>query len=306
MKVLVIYHKVDYDGVFSLMLAKYALHHSPEVESVEALGYNYGEPIPEIPYDYDQVVMVDISFPPEFMMELMKRNTEGIQEIIWIDHHITAINDSEKHGYNNLPGLRFDGQAAVENTWEYYWEGQEAPAIIQLLGTYDVWNKSRYDWEGLVLPLQFALKAKYSFDLERIWDDLPDLLTADIPGLEPLISSGALILNYLRGQWKSAVRHYSFPCTVAGKYSGLACLSTEYSSNLFGEETKNYDVCIVLNFNPLNGMFKTSMYVDPERDTDFHAGEYMKSKFGGGGHRGAAGGQVPIEDFINLLTNGEI
>lgn len=302
MKVLIIYHKVDYDGVFSLMVAKLASTQNPEVEVVDQWGYNYGDSIPEISLDYDQIIMVDISFPPDVMLQLKERNDNGVQEVIWIDHHITAINDSEKYGYNTLPGLRFDGQAAVENTWEFYYEGREAPALVQILGTYDVWNKTRMDWEGLVLPMQFALKAKYSFDLEKIWEDLPELFTAGIIGLEPLISSGILILNYLRGTWKSAVKHYSFPCTVGGKYNGLALISTEYSSNAFGEETKNYDVCIVLNWNPMTGMFKTSMYVDPERPTDFHAGEYMKANFGGGGHRGAAGGQVPMDSFIRLLT----
>lgn len=307
MRSLIIYHRVDYDGVFSLMVAKYALSHIDDIESVDALGYNYGENIPEIPLDYDQVIMVDISFPPEVMMELKKRNDENLQQIIWIDHHITAIDDSSKYGYDTLPGLRYNGQAAVENTWDYFYEGEEAPMIIQLLGTYDVWNKSRYDWENLVLPLQFALKAIYNFDLEKIWEELPELFTADITELEKtIIWPGTLILKYLRGTWKSAVKHYSFPCTVGEKYSGLAMLTTEYSSNAFGEETKNYDVCIVLNYNPQTGMFKTSMYVDPERDTDFHAGEYMKLKFGGGGHRGAAGGQVPMEDFLRLIQDGKI
>lgn len=307
MKVLTVYHKVDYDGVFSLMISK--LYHSQllDIELNDSLGYNYGEPIPEISLEYDRVVMVDISFPPDFMLQLKELNDSGVLEVIWIDHHITAMKDSETYGYDTLPGLRYDGQAAVENTWEFFFDdAEDKPLIVKLLGTYDVWNKTRFDWEGRVLPLQFALKAKYGFDLERIWEELPELFTADESGLSGIIESGVLILKYLRSTWKSAIKHYSFPCTVGEKWSGLALISTEYSSNAFGEETKNYDVCIVLNWNPMTGMFKTSMYVDPERNTDFHAGEYMKANFGGGGHRGAAGGQVPLDSFIKLLTEKKI
>lgn len=309
MKAIIIYHRADYDGLGSMLVAHQALSSDPEIEQIDLLGWNYGDEVPNLIYDfgseYDLITMVDISFPAEHMMDLVELQKVGVTTY-WIDHHITAIKDSEKYGYDSLPGLRFDGLAAIENTWNFFFKDYNIPPIVQLLGTYDVWNKTRFDWEELTLPLQFALRAKYGLSIDRLAEDWPTLVTSTFEQLMPFIESGKLILNYQRLNWASAIKNYSWEVTVAEKYRGIACMSTEYSSNLFGEKSKEYDVMIVLNWHPRSNGFKISMYIDPEREGDFSAGEYMKTHFGGGGHKCAAGGTMSQEQFLRLINEGQI
>lgn len=309
MKAIIIYHKVDYDGVGSMLVAHSALSQNPEIEEINLFGWNYGDKVPDLTYeiapDHDLIVMVDISFPPEAMLELKGLEKFGVHTI-WIDHHITAIEDSHKHGYDDLDGLRFDGLAAIENTWHYFYPGVLEPMIVQLLGTYDVWNKSRFDWDGIVLPTQTALKAKYSFNIETLLDVWPELTSASLDELMPLIDSGKLILKFQRSQWGSTIKRYSFEVTVAGKYRGIACNSPEFSSNLFGTKSLEYDVMIVTQWDPNSKYWRISMYVDPERESDFHAGEYLKANYNGGGHKGAAGGQLNQEQYLRLINDLEI
>ena len=33
--------------------------------------------------------------------------------------------------------------------------------IVQIAGAYDVWNKERFDWEEIAVPLQYGLKNTY-------------------------------------------------------------------------------------------------------------------------------------------------
>ena len=63
----------------------------------ESIGWDYGQPLPELDTD-KQVIMVDISFPKEAMIEISQVNG-----LIWIDHHISAINDIGE--IRNLWGL---------------------------------------------------------------------------------------------------------------------------------------------------------------------------------------------------------
>ena len=55
------------------------------------IGYNYGQPIPDLS-EYDKVIMCDISFPKENMLNLWA--TKGLN-LIWIDHHISAIKERD-------------------------------------------------------------------------------------------------------------------------------------------------------------------------------------------------------------------
>ena len=41
-------------------------------------------------------------------------------------------------------------------------------------------------------------------------------------------------------------------------------------------------------------------------DSDFHCGEFLKKKYNGGGHPGAAGCTITEEQFINILKNKQI
>ena len=75
-----IYHSRDLDGWMSGAIVKLAF---PDVEFI---GWDYGQPLPDI-YDEDQVIMVDVSFPRDAMVEISQVNG-----LIWIDHHISAIN----------------------------------------------------------------------------------------------------------------------------------------------------------------------------------------------------------------------
>ena len=39
---------------------------------------------------------------------------------------------------------------------------------------------------------------------------------------------------------------------------------------------------------------------------EFHCGTYLKNKYGGGGHEGAAGATISIDTFINILKTKSI
>ena len=73
-----IYHSRDLDGWMSAAIVKLW---NPKVELI---GWDYGQPIPDI--SFKEVIMVDISFPKEVMVDNKNRLT-------WIDHHASAIKD---------------------------------------------------------------------------------------------------------------------------------------------------------------------------------------------------------------------
>ena len=310
-KTLVIYHRVDYDGIFSGCTVKKFLIDSGVDKNPTMLGWNYGDQIPDIlNQGYTLIFMVDISFPPAFMKDL-KAWTGG--KVVWIDHHITAIDGSEAEGYSDMEGLRRIGTAACELCWEYLYD-QPAPMIIQRLSAYDVWDRTRFNWEDEVLPLQAALKVTYGIGEKYIWPNFNNLVQMGEKGINILLGTGKLLNKYDAMRFKSEVGRFAFPIVVGGHYKGIAILGTSFTSLVFQSVFPDYEVYCV--FNRKNGrkddgeveeVYSLSLYSEPNR-IDLNLGEYLKSKYGdaAGGHASAAGAQIPFEDFMKLLIDKTI
>lgn len=306
-KALVIYHKVDYDGIFSSCIARD--YFEKQGFKVSPLGYNYGDSFPESgdleellkPYDF--VALVDISLPPEIMKQL--KELSKYIEVHWVDHHITAIQDSIDHGYSDLPGKREVGKAACELCWEYFFGENTIPIAISYAGRYDVWDKGAYDWDNVILPFQFSLRTEYGVSHKVLWDSkvYEDLIyTSGSDLLDKLIEEGKCILKYLNKTWKSAVTNCSFPVSIdGGKCQGIAIVSTELSSNVFKSVADQYDIHIVVCVR--KDYYSISMYSEKEV---MNLGEYMKENYNGGGHVKAAGGRLTREQFIDFITNHKI
>lgn len=300
-RALVVYHRVDYDGLFSGMITRKFLEDAGY--NITYLAYNYGEPLPPDINSYGEIYLVDISFTPDLMKKYAKRMT-------WIDHHATAINSSIENNYSWIVGNRVVGVAACELCWYYFFPNIQIPKIIQYLGAYDVWNKDKFDWENEVLPLQNALRASVGMSMDGVYPIFSDSI--DNFNLDLLFEMGRLIKNYEDYGFKSAVKNYAFPVLVAGKYKGVAMLTHNFGSRIFSSVINDYDIYITVNRknNQTTGQAPTynlSMYSEPGRVPDFNIGEYLKSfNLGGGGHACAGGSVITEQQFLNLLGQGII
>ena len=104
-KILIIYHRVDFDGIFSAIIAR-KYYESVENKSVTTFGYTYNDEVPNLgSYIFKnvrRVVLVDVSFSADIMLSLLEQF--GHDNVEWVDHHTTAINDSEKYQKKNCIG----------------------------------------------------------------------------------------------------------------------------------------------------------------------------------------------------------
>ena len=76
MKIACIYHSIDLDGWMSAAIVKHWFNQQEvpnkegeDCNTINFIGYNYGQPIPDLS-EYDKVIMCDISFPKENMLNL--------------------------------------------------------------------------------------------------------------------------------------------------------------------------------------------------------------------------------------------
>lgn len=101
-----IYHEADLDGVMSAAIVKKYFK-----GDIDLLPYNYGKEIPDV-NKYDKVFVVDVSFGNRTRFLFDEWKEKGI-DVIWIDHHKTAIDDMRDY---EVKGKRRIGAAADGKT----------------------------------------------------------------------------------------------------------------------------------------------------------------------------------------------
>jgi len=83
------YHSSDLDGHCSGAIVK---HKFPEAQ-MHSINYDQQFPWDKVNTEEDIIIMVDFSLQP--FLEMAKLYTEFDDRLIWIDHHISAIEEAK-------------------------------------------------------------------------------------------------------------------------------------------------------------------------------------------------------------------
>lgn len=332
-KIACVYHSIDLDGWMSAAIANLKNEKTrfcsvcelslPEtwagstpccggittLNIIDFIGYNYGQPIPDLS-EYDKVIMCDISFPKEHMEVLFTKLQENF---IWCDHHISAIKDSETMFYHKAKGLRDTKFAACELTWQYFFPNEPMPEIVRLLGRYDCFGHKQTDEEQKVLEFQYGARESIT-DVKSAYDIL--CITKD----ETLYMGGQYFDNYINQIYDAGKAIYRYLCTDAKQaYKNGFTVKLVENVGMDNGPIRKF-ICINKErFNPINfgidynadgydgamcwhlgtdKMVNISFYND-NGQIDCSA---IAKSFGGGGHKGAAGCRMTLEQFQKLIS----
>lgn len=301
MKVLIVYHKVDLDGVFSAAVAKMKY----ESRGYECVLYpwTYGDSMDgieeKVAGDIDILTLVDLSFPDN-ERKLLEFNLLCPYGAVWIDHHATAI---EQCRDLNICGKREIGTAACELTWKYMFPNRDVPLLIQYLSAYDVWNKDRFEWDD-VMAVQYAMRGRVGLNVKSAQNYLEyyrnETNELQLSFMDGLIKEGASILGYLSRKNKSECEIYSFEAEFMG-FKAICMNTLDFNSTTFESvwDPNKYDLMLPFAVKS-NGKVRCSLYTTKP---EINCGEIAKA-LGGGGHRQAAGFEIDFEsmEFRNLIN----
>lgn len=273
------YHSADLDGHCSGAFVKCIY---PEVELIPI---NYGDV-----YDLDQIedgetiFVVDFSFQPFEIMEQIADKAN----LIWLDHHKTAMKNAEDRNFTPL-GIRDMRLSGCELTWMYLAPEKKVagksipekmPKAIQYLGRYDVWDHTNKN----TLPFQYGCRMENTDpNNQEFWTNL--FFTDDEH--ERIIKNGKIILEYQRQQDEMYIKSRGFEVELEG-LKMIACNVGLRNSQLFDSayDADKHDAMMIFCMLP-NRKWTVSMYTSKE---GIDVSDVAK-KYGGGGHKGAAGFQ---------------
>jgi len=304
-----IYHSRDLDGWCSaaivkkwfrekysdgVVLSKETHDQNPKPNNyLYMIGWDYGDVVPDL--SKEDIILVDISFPKNEMFKLWHRLDK---KTIWIDHHISAINDNKDLVWEQSHGIQNTKKAACELTWEYLFPNEKIPEFVRLLGRYDCFGHKGTSEEQRVLEFQYAARA-YCKNVEDCFEKLHQKENQVIGLLSEL---GKGIYKYLCVE---AEQDYKTRFTVDFDGYKFACINRKRFNPInFGIQYHNdkaddiyyYDGAACFHYE--NGLWNFSLYNDNGK---VDCSEICKKR-GGGGHAGAAGFRVSnINNIINKI-----
>lgn len=243
----------------------------------ECIPINYGH---EFPFNKikpeENIYIVDYSIEPDEMKYLL----ELASQVVWIDHHKTAI---EKYGSwgQDIFGVRKDGISGCELTWRHLFPDELIPEIVILIGDRDIWkweygDRTKYTHLGLGL-----------LDLKPESLNWVDLFKSDPIQMEQILSAGKTISLYKEQSNKNYFDSYAYQAEFAG-YDCIAMNKGACGSEAFGNAIKEYDICI--SYGHFGNYFTVSLYSEKVDVSEIAKTFEYKGKRGGG-HKGAAGFQ---------------
>lgn len=307
MKAAILYHSADLDGALSGVIANYYL--SQRCEEVKHFGYDYHHKIPLNTLEgFDEIYVIDFSNDELF-------NSHLSNKIIWIDHHKTAM----EKGYK-VKTFAIDGVAACRLALQFFTninysildrkaffdrEVQE-PLFVTLAGEYDIWDET----SPAARPLNFGI-ADISFkNIDRMFRATKSILTGgkknsdesrieelcearqiegwDATILRDSIKKGYGVIDYINATSSKIPENHIL---IDGKVGRV--INTSIFSSLIHKLKPEEDFIMVWQHQG-NNRVKISFYSDKIDISGF------AKRYGGGGHRGAAGA------YVDLLTLGSI
>jgi oligoribonuclease NrnB/cAMP/cGMP phosphodiesterase (DHH superfamily) len=290
----VFYHSGDLDGFCSGAIVK---HKFPEAEM---FPINYGDEFPwdEIKFD-DVIYMVDFSLSAHDMEKLARfqglKDCKASRNFFWIDHHKGIIDEMEKKKTPRdgvwIRGYQQSGTAACELTWWYLF-GSPSPMFIRLLSCYDVWrhDDKEFDWDTIEwFQYGFKAQSRDPRDDMQFWENWfnNSKLPSDdqISVIECAASNGKTVQSYVEDRFKSTLKDRSYRID----WEGFKCLvvnSDPYIAN-FATRSKEFEGCdIAINYaNKRGESWEVSLRAVRD-DIDLSV---LAKKYGGGGHKFAAG-----------------
>lgn len=269
---LVIYHAACTDGFGAAYAAWKLLGDRAEYHAAK-----YGEPPPDVAGK--NVVVLDFSYDNKTTKQLMKE----AKNFLVIDHHKSAM--VELH---DVSCTRFDmNHSGAMLAWKFFHPGKEAPRMIKFIEDRDLWR-----WE---IPYSKEFAAAFDmvpFDFEEFDKYLDD------SAVDNAQERGAYILAYSKTVISKIAKHAA--SRKMGGKDVLVVNSPHWMSEIGAALSPKCDFALIWYYDHETRQVKVSLRAHHE---DSDVSEVAK-KFGGGGHRKAAGFNLPAGTSIETLFDG--
>tara|TARA_Y100000593_G_C4233670_1_gene298342 strand:- start:88 stop:918 length:831 start_codon:yes stop_codon:yes gene_type:complete len=267
----VIYHKGCPDGIASAFAAKHLLGGSAEYYAAA-----HGDDPPDV--SGKNVAILDFSYK----RDVIEKMIESANNLVVVDHHKSA-----EAALKDLPGMIFDmSHSGAYLSWVYFHPEKEVPKFIKHVEDRDLW---KWDLDGSeAFCISFDM---LDYDLEKISKCL------DASVVDEMIHRGRLLLEYKN--YNVARIADTAQLRKFCDHNALVVNSSIWMSEIGSDLSRECDVVFIWSWSHKRKVHRVSLRSFYEH---VDCSELAK-KFGGGGHKKAAGFAYEGENIETIFDN---
>lgn len=248
------------------------------------------------------VLMADFSYKAKEIQGLIT----SAESIVILDHHVTAekelenyklesfwtVNEIEKVLKEQKCVALFDmAECGSSLTWKFFYPGKEVPVFIERikdidLGRHKLHRSRDFMWFTRAIPINGPSYAEY-------------LYVKDESELEQYLDKGVTIRQYVETTAERIVEN-----AIEGEYEGYT-FKAVLSDYAFASEISQKFVNEGMDIG-VTGYFTNKTFGLSLRSREGVDVSILAKAFGGGGHKQAAGVNIPFDDlpeFIEAMQN---
>lgn len=329
-KYLIIYHNEDNDGLFSgAMIYNYLIdEHHANKENITLFGADYAtlSDMTNTIIDgwheenkYDIVIMTDISFDKQNLMKHLY-DVYG-NNFIWFDHHKPIIKSSYSKKFSEAQGIRDTTRSAILCVYKFLYDPFDVKykenTIPQIYRILSAWDSFSYKENGYTLDyvrdVNKGVTYKYCLNFNMICGfvnriKFEEFTDGEIPSFEmsDFENIGKMLNEYDDYNAECIIKKYGDISWKVDGRNAIAVFIQGATNSVLFKCLQNSPILNAIVFKQsINDNWIISLYNINENDS-FKCGEYLKEKYNGGGHAGAAGCSVSKSKFIKLLNSKEL
>ena len=323
-KVYIIHHD-DMDGKFAAYVTKQYCEVEKNINDIEYIEANYTfnplEPFYHKDLSNSLIFIVDYSTSVEAMVCLFRNVTVKERNIVWIDHHISAIDKFSRlyPKIHNIPGLRCSDEfCGAELAYLYLYENvknvsrdpftpsyikdsrevtrknltdliqESSMSTLSIVGDYDTF-RSNVLTNAHAFHLYFRTYCPEFKNSNECTEFFNIVLNKD--NLDDIIRDGKIMKDYVDANNKFILD--TIGCkSILRKFEDIEIIAVNTNmknSTVFDSVKDDYEVGIVYHYNAKIGRMLYSLYRLNKNPDRFISCAKIAESFGGGGHERSAG-----------------
>ena len=256
----VLYHADCFDGFGARLAAEEALG-----DKAQYIAVNYKDGPPQLPADA-KVAIVDFSYPRQQLLEFKDK----VAGLVVLDHHEKARQQLE-----GLPFVVFEQERAGAGlSWAYFHPNEQEPDLLKYIEDRDLWK-----WKLDSSKEVSSAIASYPKDI-KVWQNM---------NIDNLKSEGVAIERY-KEQLVEGAAERAVMGTVAGYKVPITACAPELRSEVGHALREKFPETPFAAINYVEDGRKMWSLRSEDGGFDVNA---VAGKFGGGGHKAAAGFKDP-------------
>lgn len=300
---IVLFHKACSDGYCAFVIAKNAeqaptLYYPLVPHRLEHQLARVFQDVTDQGLELSSIRSFDLAFTPA----ALDMCTSRCSDVLIFDHHKSTLDNFAQRKSSKL--IFDNDKSGARLAWDYYHPDEPAPLLVAYIEARDLWQFNRVANSRAVTDVLYAMLEPHGLEGDNLthWTSLLSYGEAEF---QPILDMAPTLQQVKQLQVNSALSKGSahrwaiggqdLRVFIVNSDTHISDLGNSALEKLDDDGQRKHDLALIWYWNERKRTFHVSLRSCPASPAD---AQQIAARFGGGGHRNAAGFTCQTLDFL--------